>query len=175
MISLPSSSVANGTMVSDLLAELELGRVVLGEPALDADHVVELHKADAERDEVPTRRSLVRQPRGKALRRPRDEGAAPRQQHVRHFARTALRAALLDAKGGRSAVTAGAVDELGVLVGPGRDLRGDRDLQWRRAVDDNRKWRSRLERTRPGVHARDRGGCDSPSSVVLSRSPRPMR
>src|SRR6478736_4008564 len=77
----------------DLLAELELGRVVLGEPALDADHVAELHKADAERDEVLTRRALVRQPRRKALRRPRDEGAAPRQQHVRHFACTALPAA----------------------------------------------------------------------------------
>ena len=139
MISLPSSSVANGTMVSDLLAELELGRVVLGEPALDADHVVELHKADAERDEVPTRRSLVRQPRGKALRRPRDEGAAPRQQHVRHFACTAPRAALLDGKGGGPAIAAGASDELWVLVGPGRDLRRERDLLCRHAVDDNRK------------------------------------
>src|SRR6476620_12374012 len=139
MISLPSSSVANGTMVSDLLAELELGRVVLGEPALDADHVVELHQADAERDEVLTRRALVWQPRGKALRRPRDEGAAPRQQHVRHFACAALRAALLDGKGGGPAVTAGASDELGVLVGPGRDLRRERDLLCRHAVDDNRK------------------------------------
>ena len=55
-ISLPSSSVAKGTMVSStFLAELQFRGVVLGEPALDADHVVELNQADAERDEVLAR------------------------------------------------------------------------------------------------------------------------
>ena len=77
----------------DLLAELELRRVVLGEPALDADHVVELHQADAERDEVLTRRARVRRAGREALGGPRDEGAAPRQQHVGHVAGAALGAA----------------------------------------------------------------------------------
>ena len=85
---------------STSMPNCELRRVVLGEPALDADHVVELHQADAERDEVLTRRALVRRARREALRRPRDEGAAPRQQHVGHLAGAALRAALLDGEGG---------------------------------------------------------------------------
>src|SRR5437879_13573831 len=35
----------------DLLAELQLGRVVLGQPALDPDHVAELHQTHTERHE----------------------------------------------------------------------------------------------------------------------------
>src|SRR2546423_3391587 len=70
----------------DVLAELQLGRIVLGEPTLDADHVIELHQTDTERDEVLTGRALVRGTWREALRCPRDEGAAPRQQHVGHVA-----------------------------------------------------------------------------------------
>ena len=66
MISLPSSSVVNGTMVSSTSwPNSQLGRIVLGEPALDADHVVELHQADAERDEVLTGGPLYGAPGGK--------------------------------------------------------------------------------------------------------------
>src|ERR1700730_5733614 len=131
----------------DVHAELELGRVILGQPAFDADHVLELHQADAERDEVLTDRALIRRAGREALRRPRDEGATPGQQHVRHLPGAALGAALLDGKGGGSALAAGASNEVGILVGPGRDLRRERYLLCRHTVDDNRKWRSRLERT----------------------------
>jgi len=93
----------------------------------------------AERDEVLTDRALVRCARREALRRPRDEGATARQQHVRHLPGAALGAALLDGKGGGSALAAGASNELGILVGPGRDLRRERYLLCRHIVDDNRK------------------------------------
>src|SRR6476619_3811956 len=122
----------------DLLAELELRRVVLGQPALDADHCVlpqaELHQADAERDEVLTRRAFVRCAGREALGGPRDEGAAPRQEHLGHLPGAALGAALLDGEGGGPALAAGASDELWILVGPGRDLRRERYLLCRHVV-----------------------------------------
>src|SRR5262245_4584552 len=124
----------------DLLAELQSRRIVLGESALDANHCVlaqaELDQADAERDEVRTGRALVRSAGRETLGGPCDEGAAPRQEHLRHLAGTALGAALLDGKCGGSALGAGAADELWVLVGPGRDLGGERYLLCRHAVDD---------------------------------------
>jgi hypothetical protein len=50
--SLPSASVANGIISSTSMAELQFLRVVLGQPSLDAHHVIELHQAHPERDEV---------------------------------------------------------------------------------------------------------------------------
>src|SRR6478672_3661897 len=145
----------------DLLAELELRRVVLGQPALDADHVSELHQTDAEGDEVLTRRAFVRCAGREALGRPRDEGAVPRQQHIRHLPGAAPWAALLDGEGGCPALAAGASDELRILDRPGGDLRRERYLLCRHLVDDNRKWHSRLERTnRP---QRDLGSGGTPS------------
>src|SRR5512143_3318793 len=68
----------------DVHSELEPGRVVLGEPALDGDHVVELDEAHPERDEVLTGRPGVGRPGRKALRGPRVERALPRQQQLAH-------------------------------------------------------------------------------------------
>src|SRR5690242_10304436 len=131
----------------DLLAELQFGRVVFGETALDADHVLELHQADAERDEVLAGRPLVRRAGRESLRGPCDERAAAGQQHLGHLADTAFGAAPLDGKGGRAARTAGTPDELRILAGPGGDLRRKRYLLCCHAGDDNWKWHSRLERT----------------------------
>src|SRR6478735_7112000 len=131
----------------DVHAELQFLRIVLGQPALDADDVVELNEPDAERHEVLARRPLVRRPGRKALRRPRDEGAATRQVHVRHVAGTAPGAALLHRERGGAARRASATDQLRILVGPGRDLGRERLLLCRHPADTNRKWHSRLERT----------------------------
>src|ERR1700744_492345 len=54
----------------DLLAELELGRVVLGQPALDSDNVTELDQADTERHEVVTGRPGVGSSGRETLGRP---------------------------------------------------------------------------------------------------------
>src|SRR5215210_2130150 len=61
----------------DIHTELQFLRVVLGEPALDADDVLGLNEPDAERHEILSRRALVGGAGRKALRGPRDEGAAP--------------------------------------------------------------------------------------------------
>src|SRR4051794_2307591 len=49
----------------DVHAELQLGRVVFGEPAFDTDDVLELNQPDAERHEVLTGCALVCGPGGK--------------------------------------------------------------------------------------------------------------
>src|SRR4051812_37618724 len=79
----------------DVLAELKLGGIILGQPALDANHVIELNKADAERNEILARRTLVRRTRGKALRCPGDECSSPGEQYFGHDRAAAFRAALL--------------------------------------------------------------------------------
>src|SRR6516162_2657725 len=56
----------------DLLAELELGRVVLGQPALDADHVAELNQAHAERHKIVAGRTRIGSPGRETLGGPRD-------------------------------------------------------------------------------------------------------
>src|ERR1700684_1279072 len=64
----------------DLLSELQLGRIVFGQPALDADHVTELNQTHPERHEVVTGRTGVRGSGRGALRGPRDQGSVARQQ-----------------------------------------------------------------------------------------------
>src|SRR6185312_17384180 len=49
----------------DVHAELKLLGIVFGEPALDANHVVELNEADPEGHEVVASGSCVRRPGGK--------------------------------------------------------------------------------------------------------------
>src|SRR3954447_12475704 len=112
----------------DVHAELQLGRVLFGEPAFDTDDVLELNQPDAERHEVLTGWALVWRPWREALRRPCHESSAPRQQHLRHLADTALRAAGLGGKRRGAAAAAAAADQLWILVGPGRNLRRQRLL-----------------------------------------------
>src|ERR1700756_2504614 len=60
----------------DLPGALELGRVVLGHPALDSDHVTELDQADAKRHEVVTGRAGVGSSGREALGGPCHQGSA---------------------------------------------------------------------------------------------------
>src|ERR1700712_464279 len=74
----------------DLHAERQLRRIVLGQPTLDPHHVTKLHQTHAERHEVLARRTYVGRTGRKALRRPRDDRPAPRQQNVAHVGLAAL-------------------------------------------------------------------------------------
>src|SRR4051794_939467 len=60
----------------DLHAELQLLRIVLGEPAFDANLVTQLNEADAERHEILARGSCIRCAGREPLRSPRDHRAA---------------------------------------------------------------------------------------------------
>src|ERR1700761_7897558 len=64
----------------DVLSELQLGRIVFGQPALDPDHVTELNQTHPERHEVVTGRAGVRGSGWEALCGPRDQGSAAGQQ-----------------------------------------------------------------------------------------------
>src|SRR5271168_3329078 len=108
----------------DLLTELELGRVVLGQPALDSDHVTELDQADAERDEVVTGRAKVGSSGREALGGPCHQGSAARQQQLAHPTATAARTPLLHWEGGGATVAASTADQLRAVIGPGGDVGG---------------------------------------------------
>jgi len=85
-ISLPSASFVNGSMVTRLLAELQFGRVVLGQPAFDSDNVTELDQAHTERHEILADWAGVRSSGREALGGPRHQGSAARQQQLAHLA-----------------------------------------------------------------------------------------
>src|ERR1700757_412740 len=62
----------------DLLTELQFGRVVFGQPALDPDDVAELHQAHAERHEILAGRTGVGSSGRETLGGPRHQGSAAR-------------------------------------------------------------------------------------------------
>src|SRR5271155_441858 len=105
----------------DLLTELQLGRIVFGQPALNSDHVTELDQAHPERHEVLAGWTGVGSPGRETLGRPRDQGSAARQQELCHRRATAPGAKLLHREGGGAAVAASAADQLRIIVGPSRD------------------------------------------------------
>src|ERR1700722_3246198 len=109
----------------DLLAELQLGGIVLGQPALDTDGVAELYQAHPERHEILAGGTGVGSPGRETLRGPSDDGALARQQQLAHLSATAAWAALLDGEGSGAAIATLTADQLRVLVRPGRDLGGE--------------------------------------------------
>src|SRR4029077_10742937 len=112
----------------DLLAELELGRVVLGQPALDSDYRVfsqtQLDQADAERHEIVPGRAGVGSSGREALGSPCHQGSAARQQQLTHLTATAARTPLLHWEGGGATVAASTADQLRAVIGPGGDVGG---------------------------------------------------
>ena len=90
----------------DLLAELQLRRIVLGEPALDPDDVVELDQARRRRARSPCPSAPCRARRAGSPASSTRRGCPAGQQQVGHLAGAALGAALLDGEGGGAASAA---------------------------------------------------------------------